>query len=216
LREQRRPPGRPRRSDLVVPAREAILAAAATLFMDRGYRSVTMEMVAAEAGVTKAAVYYHFADKASLLVEAVKAIFAHARSATQAILDRPESLRLRLEAIALAVLRFPQPFTHYEAMLHEATPELSSEQLAEVRRHEREVVVLLERAVADATARGEIRAAAPRLLAHAFVALLRVGQARDEAGQRLFPDEAVTAKAVVALWWDGAGEPPETRTGGGW
>lgn len=61
-------PGRPK--DLEKKA--AILDAAKRLFPQRGYDGVSMESIAAEAGVSKLTVYNHFSDKENLFAEAVK------------------------------------------------------------------------------------------------------------------------------------------------
>ncbi|QAY74346.1 TetR family transcriptional regulator [Agromyces protaetiae] len=47
--------------------RDALLAAAARLFADRGYAGVTLEDLGAAAGVSGPAVYRHFAGKAAVL-----------------------------------------------------------------------------------------------------------------------------------------------------
>ncbi|WP_338585010.1 TetR/AcrR family transcriptional regulator [Pseudomonas sp. MAG733B] len=62
-------PGRPK--DLV--KRQAILDAAKTLFLTKGYANTSMDAVAAEAGVSKLTVYSHFNDKETLFSAAVVA-----------------------------------------------------------------------------------------------------------------------------------------------
>jgi len=62
-------PGRPK--DLA--KRKAILDAAKTLFVTKGYASTSMDAVAAEAGVSKLTVYSHFTDKETLFSAAVVA-----------------------------------------------------------------------------------------------------------------------------------------------
>ncbi|GAA1661222.1 TetR/AcrR family transcriptional regulator [Fodinicola feengrottensis] len=54
----------------VIPAtrREQILAAATELFVQRGYRAVSMEDIGAAAGIAGPSVYRHFASKADLLM----------------------------------------------------------------------------------------------------------------------------------------------------
>ncbi len=64
-----RSPGRPKDQ----AKRAAIVAAANTLFMERGYAGVTMEAVAAAACVSKMTVYGHFHDKAALFGAVVRA-----------------------------------------------------------------------------------------------------------------------------------------------
>ncbi|MEM9840209.1 MAG: helix-turn-helix domain-containing protein [Pseudomonadota bacterium] len=53
--------------------KEAALRAASALFYERGIPAVSVEQVAAEAGLTKRAVYYHFPTKADLVAAYLKA-----------------------------------------------------------------------------------------------------------------------------------------------
>ncbi len=62
-------PGRPKDPE----KRAAILAAAKRLFVSLGFERVSMDQIAAEAGVSKLTVYSHFGDKESLFGEAVRA-----------------------------------------------------------------------------------------------------------------------------------------------
>lgn len=62
-------PGRPK--DL--GKRAAILGAAKRLFLEQGYQGVSMDQIAAAAGVSKLTVYSHFGDKETLFSEAIAA-----------------------------------------------------------------------------------------------------------------------------------------------
>jgi len=62
-------PGRPK--DL--EKRAAILAAAKRLFPLSGFEGTSMDVIAAEAGVSKLTVYSHFTDKETLFVAAIRA-----------------------------------------------------------------------------------------------------------------------------------------------
>jgi len=62
-------PGRPK--DL--GKRAAILNAAKSLFIEQGYAGVSMDGIAALAGVSKLTVYSHFGDKETLFSEAIQA-----------------------------------------------------------------------------------------------------------------------------------------------
>jgi TetR/AcrR family transcriptional repressor of mexJK operon len=62
-------PGRPK--DLA--KRQAILDAAKTLFLTKGYANTSMDAVATQAGVSKLTVYSHFNDKETLFSAAVVA-----------------------------------------------------------------------------------------------------------------------------------------------
>lgn len=53
-------------------SRAAILEAAKHLFMEDGFRGISMRQIAEAVGVTKAALYYHFQDKEDLFVAIVE------------------------------------------------------------------------------------------------------------------------------------------------
>ncbi len=53
-------------------SRAAILEAAKRLFMQDGFRGISMRQIAEAVGVTKAALYYHFQDKEELFVAIVE------------------------------------------------------------------------------------------------------------------------------------------------
>ncbi len=61
-------PGRPKDME----KRAAVLEAAKTLFVSRGFEGTSMDAVAAEAGVSKLTVYSHFGDKDTLFKSAVQ------------------------------------------------------------------------------------------------------------------------------------------------
>jgi AcrR family transcriptional regulator len=67
-----RPRGRPPKSDDLA-TRERLLEAAADACIDVGFEAVTVAGVAARVGVTPAAVYNHFTDKAEMLYSAGRA-----------------------------------------------------------------------------------------------------------------------------------------------
>src|SRR5690606_24545942 len=62
-------PGRPK--DL--GKRAAILDAAKELFIEQGFNGISMDGIAAAAGVSKLTVYSHFGDKETLFTEAIQA-----------------------------------------------------------------------------------------------------------------------------------------------
>jgi AcrR family transcriptional regulator len=63
-------PGRPRS----VAADEAILAATTELFIELGYDALTVEQVAARAGVAKATIYRRYPSKVDLVIAAARAL----------------------------------------------------------------------------------------------------------------------------------------------
>lgn len=79
------------------PTPQRILAAARALFAERGYRAASMQAIADRVGITKAALYHHFASKDELLrhltlplLDELERALAEAEEA-----DDPEAVRWR-------------------------------------------------------------------------------------------------------------------------
>ncbi|WP_395726872.1 DUF2087 domain-containing protein [Nakamurella sp.] len=84
--------------------REAILAAAAQLFADRGYAAVGMDDIGAAAGVTGPAIYRHFGAKASVLTAVFDRVIdavAYDRVEVSAAPDSPEQDAARLRELVV-------------------------------------------------------------------------------------------------------------------
>jgi len=82
--------------------REAIMAAAAQLFADRGYAAVGMDDIGAAAGVTGPAIYRHFGAKASVLTAVFDRVIdavAYDRVEVSAAPDSPEQDAARLREL---------------------------------------------------------------------------------------------------------------------
>jgi AcrR family transcriptional regulator len=76
----------------IVPAetrrRRQLLEAAGRLFRANGFRAVTMEAIAAEAGVAKATLYSHFPNKTAIFAAVADAVTRQVADALQAELAR--------------------------------------------------------------------------------------------------------------------------------
>ncbi|MFC5571517.1 TetR/AcrR family transcriptional regulator [Lysobacter yangpyeongensis] len=91
-------PGRPK--DL--GKRAAILDAAKRMFTAHGFERVSMDQIAAEAGVSKLTVYSHFGDKETLFSEAISAKCEEQLAQGLFAVDPDSSLRERLVGIGRA------------------------------------------------------------------------------------------------------------------
>ncbi|WP_420884083.1 TetR/AcrR family transcriptional regulator [Micromonospora sp. CPCC 205547] len=148
----RRRPGRPRR-DETRDTREAVLAAATTLFAQRGFDAVGLREVAAAAGVDVATVSHHTGTKAQLYDACFARVFAAEREvvegaaarARDALAAGPDAARRALhdlvdvfvdfledrpETTALWLRRWLEPHRHadldqrYAAPLYQLVAEL--------------------------------------------------------------------------------------------
>src|SRR2546425_11731416 len=109
--------------------REALLAAGAELFAERGYDGVPVTAIAQRAGVNKAMINYHFGGKRKLYLAIVSVTFAEIVAGVEKLAESrrpaPEVLRELIAVVGeMATRRHP----HFCAMMRseEHTSELQS------------------------------------------------------------------------------------------
>jgi len=83
----------------------SILAAAQSLFHSRPYETVTMEAVAASAGVSKTTVYSHFADKETIFETVARTMSDEMMCAVSGPGQAVAPLRERLNTVGVGFLR---------------------------------------------------------------------------------------------------------------
>jgi AcrR family transcriptional regulator len=96
-------PGQPeapnRRSRLKSDRRLQLLAAAERLFAERGFLAVRLEDIGAAAGVSGPAIYRHFPNKESLLVELLVGISASLLAGARAVTNRGDDGAATLDGL---------------------------------------------------------------------------------------------------------------------
>jgi AcrR family transcriptional regulator len=71
-----------------VATRQQILDAAAAAFAEKGFPVVTLQGVAESCGMTRGAVYFHFANKEALAQEVVEGLYRRLDAVTESVLRR--------------------------------------------------------------------------------------------------------------------------------
>jgi TetR/AcrR family transcriptional regulator, mexJK operon transcriptional repressor len=152
-----------------------ILAAAGRLFREHGYGATSMDAVALKAGVSKATVYAHFADKHQLFAAIVAAEDAERSHSWNRTFEGAGDLRARLSCLGRAVLDLllaPETIATHRMVAAEAarSPEIGR---AYYENGAARLLQRLEEIFATAMAAGELRRAHPRRAAEQFVGLIR-------------------------------------------
>ncbi len=83
---------------------DRILAAAETLFSEQGYDAVSMNAIAARAGVSKANIFHHFSTKNALYLAVVKHACKESQTRVETVERRHQSLVDRLSHFARSQL----------------------------------------------------------------------------------------------------------------
>jgi len=92
--------------DRTAEKRERILTSAAELFSKQDHGNVTVDDIAARAGVAKGTVYNHFDSKDALLSEAITTRLEHLISTLKESCDRRDDMRLNIRRVAVHVMSF--------------------------------------------------------------------------------------------------------------
>jgi AcrR family transcriptional regulator len=87
--------------------RQEILEAATGLFIQQGYRGLSMRQIAETLGVTKAALYYHFMDKEELFLAVLSAYLEKLEATLDKIQAEPVSNRERISRLVEHILAQP-------------------------------------------------------------------------------------------------------------
>ncbi|MBK1665493.1 TetR family transcriptional regulator [Rhodospirillum rubrum] len=153
--------------------RAAILAAARKLFLGEDYASVSVESIAAEAGVSKATVYAHFAGKADLFAEVIRDRTSSVFDLDETILAGAPAERLRVLGLRLlAMISCPDSLAVHRRVMGDG------ERFPEIREiFFRSGPAIGHRAVAchlsGMNEKGQLRVPDPELAAELFLGMLK-------------------------------------------
>ncbi|MDH6152341.1 MULTISPECIES: TetR/AcrR family transcriptional regulator [Paraburkholderia] len=150
----------------------SIVEAATRLFSGQRYDTVTMEAVAAEAGVSKMTVYSHFSDKEALFEAVVRGVSDRMLQVLPPVSSENLPLRERLSAIGAAFLKTIVN-VHVAGMAH-ALPTGRQDLPLRTRFYDAgpgRTVAVLAGIISEAAARNELIVDSPELAAHDLVSL---------------------------------------------
>jgi len=198
----KRPPGRPPLSETDTPKDQMILDTATRLFIDLGYKNVSVDEIAEACEVTKATVYYYFESKSNLFTEAMVRMMKHILEKMIAILAQKKPLKERLYEVILAHLKATQTMD-LESFLRETETVLTPEEWQKMK----EALDRLYEEIGK-TIKAEMPARLtegkhPMFLSHALVSLLNIGHYVCSDGERLFKTPEEAAQTIVDFYWNG-------------
>jgi AcrR family transcriptional regulator len=107
----------------IIDSHDAILIAAKHLFMQQGFRGISMRQIAEAVGVTKAALYYHFQDKEDLFVAIVASYLEDLGRLIDTAAAEGHTSREQISAIVHRILTQP---VEQRAILRLTSQELSN------------------------------------------------------------------------------------------
>ena len=202
------------------PAAERILDAADRLLVRHGYRKMTIEDLAQEAGIGKGTVYLSFESKSDVALACIDRMAARLLVRLRAIAAGPGASEQRLRAMLVerVMHRFDYARPH-SASLDELLASIRPRLLEHRRGHFRAEARVLAAVIEQGRRDGPFAVTDPLAVAGSFVtatnALLPYSLSVEELGQR--GNTLRRAEAIAQLLLRGivAGSPPAPRRPGG-
>jgi AcrR family transcriptional regulator len=144
--------------------KDEIIRAAAKMFAAQGYEATSLDSIAAEAGMTKATLYYHFSSKETIYAAVLTRYLAEAKERLEEVRREgggiPKVFEGVIEALLDDTLSPSKRYVQYQEIIR-IEPDIR----AIVRRAQRDYETTLARIVEDAQDAGLIIEGDPHLIA---------------------------------------------------
>lgn len=185
--------------------RESILDATDRLLARFGYRKMTVEDIAAEAGIGKGTIYLHFSSKEEVVLSHVDRIVDRLKQQHLAVIARSKHTaleRIRQMLLARVLFRFDS-IQHYTQSLNDLLAALRPGLLARRARYFEEEAQIFAEVLAEGRASGEFEMedalATARALLEATNGLLPYSLSTIELGEREEVERRTSAIADLLL-----------------
>lgn len=185
--------------------RESILDATDRLLARFGYRKMTVEDIAAEAGIGKGTIYLHFSSKEEVVLSHVDRIVDRLKQQHLAVIARSKHTaleRIRQMLLARVLFRFDS-IQHYTQSLNDLLAALRPGLLARRARYFEEEAQIFAEVLAEGRTSGEFQLenemAAARALLEATNGLLPYSLSTNELGEREEVERRTSAIADLLL-----------------
>ncbi len=183
-------------------ARQHILFVAKQLFARQGYHGLSMREIAAAAGVSKAALYYHFQDKEQLLLAILDAYLDELEMAIDEICTQGESCRMQIQTFIETILSQPVEQRSVIRLSNQEMTQLSEpSRQAFYKSYHNKFIDKITCMVVRGISRGEIRPMDPSLVVWALLGILYPYFYPSQVAE--VPLAGDVAEQISQIFWQG-------------
>jgi AcrR family transcriptional regulator len=164
--------------------RDAVFNAAADLFSRDGFDGVTVDDIARAAGVNRAMLYYHFADKLALYRHIVCRMLDEAGARVTGIVEAPSSPADKLERFIAAFVTLADSHPYFPPLMLREIAEGALHFDSEILTRMRRVFLAFMGVLAEGQQAGLFRTVNPVLAYMSIIGPILLNAARERAAQR--------------------------------
>lgn len=196
------------------PTALRILDVAAQLFMQRGYRAVSINDIIQVAGITKPTLYYYFSDKEELFVQMGLRVLAamHQPLTDLVAADRPLNERLQAMATVLMDYEGDMRMMRHEMMEHLGDAARARLSVAFYRHLFTPLTRVMDEAIAAGLIRSDLSAATAAML---FLSLCETFHEMSPPNPMAQWVGSVSPSLLVDLFLHGVGQPTTPNSSAG-
>lgn len=202
MQQKSRSLGRPRHDQTTRPTKSIILEIATKLFLQNGYKIVSMDDVANACNVTKATIYYYYSTKAELYTDCMIMMMVRISENISKVLANEKPLKTRLYQLIKIHLSATEDID-LNNFMRDAKVNLSEEQQEQMKQSEEKMHEAIQHVLMEAMEKGEIPHHDGKFVTQLFLSLLNVGNYRDANGQAIFSSIDEMAQHIVDFFWKG-------------
>lgn len=180
------------------PGPRRILLAAATAFAERGFHATTTRDIAAQAGLSPAALYVYFRSKEEVLHQIARSALDFTIEIATTEASRPGSPADRLAGLVHVLTLWTTYNSQVAHVVLYQTGALSPAHLADITARQREVDRIVRQVIADGISSGDFDIADPGAAAIAVLSLCLDVARWYHSGHRLTPRQIGDFNAVAA------------------
>ena len=186
-----------------------LLNSAQTLFLRKNYADLTMEDVAAEAGVTKSAIYYHFGSKESLYMAMMLSFLQEMQDIFQTAIEIPGTCRERLRRLTEVFWELPREKRDIMKLVRRDINTFKDPVRSQlIQAYQSALPEQIEIIMREGIQNGEWASSDPRLLSWLYVANVEV--ILTPYAEHIFDTQDEMLDFVIHLFFKGADTPFNT------
>jgi len=183
-----------------------LLDAAQTLFLRKSYGDITMNDVAAAAGMTKGTIYHHFGSKESLYVTMMLSYLKEIQALCETAGASPGTSRERLRRLTQVFLELPREKRDLAKLVRRDINTFKDPTRSQlIRAYQSAFPEPVEIIIREGIQNGELASGDPRLLSWFYTANIEV--ITTPYAERTFDNQTEILDYVIALFFKGAEAP---------